>query len=122
MASRQQLLTHLNLRRRLESQEGTFCSGFYQNLTNYGDNRPLGFDRMIALMRHHDWNIERNALLRRPVSIPARFLICQNLASGPFQQASDPDQNHGANKRHDDRANHPATLPDAQGAEDPASQ
>src|SRR5271156_5857589 len=122
MASRQQILTQLNLRRWLESEEQKFCNDFFQNLANYGGDRSAGFEWLIALMRHRNWDIERNALLRRPMSITALFLICQSSASGPFQQASDPDQNHGANKRHDDRANHPATLPDAQGAEDPASQ
>jgi hypothetical protein len=56
MASRQQLLTHLNLRRRLESQEGTFCSGFYQNLANYGGDNSAGFEWLIALMRNQNWD------------------------------------------------------------------
>ena len=81
----QQLLIHLNLHRWLESQEGMFCSGFYQNLAIYGRDKSAGFDRLIALMRNQSWGIERNALLRRPMSITARILICRNSVSGPFQ-------------------------------------
>src|SRR5271156_4638054 len=111
MASRQQILTQLNLRRWLESEEQKFCNDFYQNLANYGGDKSAGFEWLIALMRHQNWDIERNAMLRLPMSSTARFLISQNPASGPFQQASDPDQNHRTNKCYDDGTNHPAAGP-----------
>src|SRR5580658_1653994 len=43
-------------------------------------------------------------------------------ASGFFQQAGEPDQNYGADKRHNDRPDDTAARPDSQHPEDPSAE
>jgi hypothetical protein len=67
--------------------------------------------------------MESITLIDRAMTLAGTKIDCvQNLRSGSFQKAANPDQNYRANKRYNDGAYYAATWPDSQSPEEPAAQ